>query len=196
MIKTSLSIIGIDGSPVRGNVTALLSEALESAADEARTLGIYDPKTEAVRLAELGMPFHNGSFTDTPDALAPVFEKMRRADAFIFATPVHWYNMSALTKCFIDWLTTLEANFELQGKAAGAIAFCDSDGGNQAVSNILTPLLHMGLAIPPYCAFYRNKFAPVHPDALWQLTDHRLVGLNVVRLALALRSNTRGWSLG
>ena len=98
---------------------------------------------------------------------------MSTADGFVFATPVHWFNMSALMKCFIDWLTSLEQDTcELEGKVAGALAHCDEDGGNQAVTSILSPLVHMGMLVPPYCGFFRNKYvaSQSEQDGRWLTT--------------------------
>jgi multimeric flavodoxin WrbA len=70
-------------------------------------------------LADIVKEFHDGSFTNIPSSLQSTFDSMRTADGFVFATPVHWFNMSALMKCFIDWLTSLEDTCELEGKVAG-----------------------------------------------------------------------------
>jgi multimeric flavodoxin WrbA len=108
-------------------------------------------------------------------------EKIKKAHA---ATPVYWFNTSAIMKAFVDWLTFLEMEqFALEGKVAGVIAHGDEDGGNQAAMAIIAPLLHMGVMIPPYCAFFRNRKMAQHSEGQWQLNDPRLVGRNVVRLA-------------
>ena len=190
-----MHILGIDGSPKRGIVSALLDEALHAAREEAVILGEEHIEVEALHLADLDLPHHDGSYDSTPPELALPFDWLRKADGIIFATPVHWFNVSELTKCFIDWLTTLEANFELEGKVAGVIAHCDSDGGNQAAMSLVGPLLHMGLMIPPCCAMYRNKCLADLTGHEWQGTDQRLVGQNVLRLARTIRTHQGGWSL-
>jgi multimeric flavodoxin WrbA len=124
---------------------------------------------------------------------------MRHSDGFIFATPVNWFNMSSPMKHFIDWITSLEEDAgrykTTGGKPAAIVAHCHSDGGNQAAMSLVGPLLHMGVMIPPFCAFYRNKYGSKGRGERWQLTDQVLVGQNVVRLTLANKHNAHGWRL-
>lgn len=187
-----MTIIGFNGAPTRdGSVGHLLDEALQAAAAE----GNGETTVTRIDLLDLRMPFHDGNFATTPTELLETFHAMRSADGFIFATPVNWYNVSSLMKCFIDWLTTLEDHFELEGKVAGVLAHCDSDGGNQAAMAIITPLLHMGVLIPPYCAFYRNKNVGERSENRWMMVDQALVGRNVVRLIRATKNKNISWKL-
>ena len=190
-----MKILGFNGAPAKtGTVAALLSESLEAAAEEIAELG-ETPNTALIHLVDIVKDFHDGSFTNIPSSLQSTFDSMRTADGFVFATPVHWFNMSALMKCFIDWLTSLEqGTHELEGKVAGVLAHCDEDGGNQAVTSIFSPLVHMGMLVPPYCGFFRNKHMASQSEAGWQVVDHWLVGKNVVRLAACVQFNKRGWN--
>ena len=191
-----MKIVGFNGDPAKtGAVATLLSESLQAAEEEIAELG-ETPDSAIIHLVDVVKEFHDGSFTNIPTSLESTFDSMSTADGFIFATPVHWFNMSALMKCFIDWLTSLEHDAcELEGKAVGVLAHCDEDGGNQAVTSILSPLLHMGMLVPPYCGFFRNKHTAPHSEAGWQVEDHRLVGKNIVRLVACVRLNKRGWKL-
>lgn len=190
-----MKILGFNGAPAKtGAVAALLSESLRAAAEEITELG-ETPSTAVIHLVDIVKEFHDGSFTNIPASLRSTFDSMSTADGFVFATPVHWFNMSALMKCFIDWLTSLQRDTcELEGKVAGVLAHCDEDGGNQAVTSILSPLVHMGMLVPPYSGFFKNKYMASHSEAGWQAVDHRLVGKNVVRLAACVRFNKRGWN--
>jgi multimeric flavodoxin WrbA len=191
-----MKIVGFNGDPAKtGAVATLLFESLQAAEEEIAALG-KTPNTAVIHLVDVVKEFHDGSFTNIPTSLQNTFDSMSTADGFLFATPVHWFNMSALMKCFIDWLTSLEQDTcELEGKVAGVLAHCDEDGGNQAATSILSPLLHMGMLVPPYCGFFRNKHMASHSEAGWQVDDHRLVGKNVVRLAACVQFNKRGWKL-
>jgi multimeric flavodoxin WrbA len=190
-----VKILGINGAPAKtGAVAALLSESLQAAAEEIAELG-ETPNTTVIHLVDVVKEFHDGSFTNIPTSLQSTFDNMTNADGFLFATPVHWFNMSALMKCFIDWLTSLEQDTcELEGKVAGVLAHCNEDGGNQAATSIISPLLHMGMLVPPYSGFFRNQYMALQSEAGWQAVDHRLVGKNVVRLAACARFNKRGWN--
>lgn len=190
-----MKILGFNGAPAKtGAVATLLSESLRAAAEEIAELG-ETPNTAVIHLVDIVKEFHDGTFTNVPTSLQSTFDSMSTAEGFLFATPVHWFNMSALMKCFIDWLTSLEQDTcELEGKVAGVLAHCDEDGGNQAVISILSPLVHMGMLVPPYCGFFKNKYMASQSEAGWQLIDHRLVGKNVVRLAACVQFNKRGWN--
>ena len=166
-----MKIVGFNGAPGKtGAVATLLTESLRAAEEEIAVLG-ETPNTAVIHLVDVVKEFHDGSFTNIPSSLQSTFESMRTADGFVFATPVHWFNMSALMKCFIDWLTSLERQDtrELEGKVAGVLAHCEEDGGNQAVTSILSPLVHMGMLVPPYCGFFRNKNMALQSEAGWQM---------------------------
>jgi len=177
-------VVGINGAhgPSR-TVRQLLDEAMKAAKTESNKLGI-PCKTEIVHLGPIVANFYDGFQTKPPQEISKCLRTIKNAEALIFATPIYWFSTSALTKAFVDWLTLLETkDFALEGKVAGVIAHGHEDGGNQAAMAIIAPLLHMGLMIPPYCAFFKNRYMARHSEGQWQLKDHRLVGKNVVRLA-------------
>jgi multimeric flavodoxin WrbA len=187
-----MKIIGFNGSPHRkGPVASLLNAALKSAESEVKALQ-RNSEVKRYDLVDVVRDFHDGSYDGEPATLKPVFSDMRDADGFLFATPAHWFNVSSLMKCFIDWMTSHE--FDFQGKVFGTIVHCEEDGGNQAAAAIVLPLLHMGLLIAPYSAFFKNRHGAEQSEAGWQLVDHRLVGKNVVRLAACIAHNQRGWA--
>lgn len=185
-----MRILGLNGaSEKNGTVAKLLDQSIDAAGAAMMTLGLR-PDTEQIHLCDCITDFYESDKNKPPASVARLHTKMRQADGFILASPVHWFNVSAIMKSFLDWLTPLEADgFALEGKVAGVIVHCHEDGANQAAMNLIAPLLHMGLLIPPYCAFFRNKYAAgKSEDTKWQTSDHRLVGRNVVRLAQRVRS--------
>jgi multimeric flavodoxin WrbA len=185
----TVTIIGLNGANETDKAVArLLKQSIAEANKTIKKAG-QTPDTEIIHLRDSVANVYHSKHEETPAPIQRLLTKMQRADGFIFATPVHWFNVSSIMKTFIDWLTVLEArNFSLEGKVAGVLVHCREDGGNQAAVNIIGPLLHMGLLIPPYCAFYKNKHAASHRESKWQNEDHRLVGRNVVRLAECVRS--------
>ena len=65
------------------------------------------------------------------DDFLPVAQKMFRADAIVFASPVYWYAMSGQMKIFFDRLTDLTDWFKPVGKRlAGRRMFAVSTGGD------------------------------------------------------------------
>ncbi len=198
-----MKILGFDGSTHKrgGSVTRLLHEALKAAADEAPHFG-ETVSSEIITLLDVceqpDVPFYDYKIPGQPDPVKAIFEKMRDADGFIFATPVNWYNVSSPMKFFIDWLTDLvdpEWQDVMEGKPAGIIAHCNDDGGNQAAMSMMAPLFHFGAAFGPYAPFYRNELAAEKSADRWQMTHQLLVGQNVVRMIACLRHNHRGWHL-
>lgn len=97
-------------------------------------------------------------------------EKILEADGVIFATPTHWFNVSALAKEFIDkvmWRFSGDP-WEIDGKPIAVMASCNEDGANQAIMNIVMPLNYCGFFLPPWCALIHNKSMPGHGEDGWQ----------------------------
>jgi multimeric flavodoxin WrbA len=185
-------LVGLNGDsgPSR-TVSRLLNESMKAARTECRYQSIFC-ESEIIDLPVVAN-FCDGLGKRPPREIFECLNIIRKADALIFATPVYWFGPSATMKAFLDWLTWLEAkNFALEGKVAGVIAHCREDGGNQATMALIGPLLHMGMMIPPYCAFFRNRHVASRSEGQWQLKEHRLVGRNVVRLANQIRS-VKSW---
>jgi multimeric flavodoxin WrbA len=182
-------LVGLDGEhgPSR-TVSQLLDESMEAAKEECKNLGIRG-KIEIIHLVPIVANFYDGVQKTPPKKISECLNIIRKAHALIFATPVYWFSTSSVMKAFVDWLTLLEIkDFALEGKVAGVIAHAHEDGGNEAAMAIVAPLLHMGVMIPPYCAFFKNRHTARRSEGQWQLKDHRLVGRNVVRLANRVRS--------
>jgi multimeric flavodoxin WrbA len=57
------------------------------------------------------------------DDMTPLYSKVEKADAIVFATPTYWFNISAQTKLFIDRLYSVEDEevYALTGKKIGII---------------------------------------------------------------------------
>jgi hypothetical protein len=52
--------------------------------------------------------------------------------------------------------------------------------------SMLSPVSHLGLIMPPFPAYFYNKFAE-ESEGDWQETDRVLTGLNVRRMCQILR---------
>lgn len=76
-----------------------------------------------------------------PDDMAPLLEKVRGADAMVFASPIYFFTVNAQMKAFLDRMYALfgEGKFDaLQGKrAALAFAYGDPDPLASGVANAL-----------------------------------------------------------
>jgi multimeric flavodoxin WrbA len=104
------------------------------------------------------------------DGIDRAFEEIKKADVIIFATPVLWFNVSALMKQLLERIPEAK-KFPMHGKTAYFFAVCDEDGGQQAINQMMGPLNHMGFCIPPHaCMFYNNNMAHRSEDR-WQIKD-------------------------
>ena len=97
-----MTVIGIAGSPRgKGNSTTLLRAALEGAESAGA-------KTSLVRLYPLkfggclGCDDCPDKGCRTNDALSPVLEELRAADAWILASPIYFYGLPAQAKALVD----------------------------------------------------------------------------------------------
>jgi multimeric flavodoxin WrbA len=114
------------------------------------------------------------------DGIEEAYLEIMKADVIVFATPVLWFNVSALMKALLERMPETP-HFPLEGKTAYFFAVCDEDGGQQAINQMMAPLNHMGFKIPPYaCMFYNTKMAR-KSEGEWQIRDVKALG-NKLRL--------------
>ncbi|MBM1155026.1 flavodoxin family protein [archaeon] len=190
-------VLGINGSPRKyGGVAALLEVALEAARREGAT-------TEMVHLVDYRIEPCIGCLSDEDTVCRPpcvIKDDMRKlyplieaADALIFATPVYWYGPSGLFKNFFDRLTVfenlilIEGRSRLEGKVAALIAVGNEAGVIATTAPLLTALVHMGLAVPPWGFTYFNEPRNPLSDPLTVL-DAANLGRCVVLLTKALKA--------
>ena len=90
-----------------GNTAALCREAIKGAAEKGM-------KARLVKLSELEILACRGCFkckdgacSSHRDDMNTLLAQMQQADAFIFATPVYFWNVSGLMKMFFDRLLPL-----------------------------------------------------------------------------------------
>jgi len=100
------------GSPRKRGNSALLAEKIASGAKKAGA------KIETVYLHGLKiLPCESCFYCQKPrskgcsieDDMQPLFRKMVEADAWVIASPVYWFNMSAQTKLWMDRTLALSA---------------------------------------------------------------------------------------
>ena len=176
-------VLGINGSDHKEGIgSRLLAEALLG----AESVGA---EVDFVHLCDTITTFPPADYQkEVPAELKPLIALMLKADAIVFATPVHWFNISTRVKALIDFMSPLEYPvFLFAGKVAGFIATCDEDGGQQAISLMAAAMNHYGFIIPPWAMLFHNNAAR-GSEGNWQQTDARLIGQNVVKLATATKA--------
>ena len=201
-------ILGINGAyKTDGIVATLLRESLNAAVAEGAIFG-KEVKTDTFHLGPLTETLHNGEF-DIPPWIEPIFERMRKADGFIFASPVQGYSVSAQMSNFLDYLYSLERQYfrpgeqidtshELDGKVYGLITHGRADSAMKAALDMVGPLTDAGLQLTSHGIFPQIEGAKDLEENEWMRTDHKLVGQNIVRTILRLSGeivDVNSWQL-
>lgn len=129
-----MKVIGICGSPRKGNCEMLLRTAL----DAAKSAGA---ETDLVLLREMHIGYCDGCATcetggeregecHVADDMQPIYTKLERADAILLASPNYYSNVSGLMKSFMDRMLVFYSRRKdkLRGKRGGLIAVGGENG--------------------------------------------------------------------
>lgn len=117
----------------------------------------------AKMLARLDAPIAHLS-----DGIEPAYQALLRSDPVVFATPVRWFNMTALMKEFIERIPESEEGFPCYGKTAYFFAACEEDGAQQAINLMMAAANHLGFRIPPLANYIYNYNMAERSDQKWQ----------------------------
>lgn len=186
--KPAITVCGINGSPQKtGLCSRLLKRVLDGSREygaRARLIHLIDHEDTLFRLSHIKTP---------PKRIRTLLDQIRaEADCLVLATPVHWFGMSTLMKCFIDHLSYLEYDkpgsnrFELEGKVVSFVATADEDGGLKTVLDMVGPLNHMGAIIPPYATYFHNRQMAKKSEGEW-MNDPEFVGRVTVQVAESIK---------
>jgi len=105
-------VLVILGSPRRkGNSSTLaarISRGAKSAGAEVETLFLQDLKISPCKGCDTCQK-HDSKGCAIKDDMQQIYPKLIRADAWVIASPVYWFTMSAQTKIFMDRCYALPA---------------------------------------------------------------------------------------
>ena len=111
-----MKVLGLSGSPRRGNTFILLSRFLEGASScgaEVRSINLaeldIDPCTHCDACLEDGECNIN-------DGMQALYREMKTADIIVLASPIHFMTVTAQTKLFIDRCQAIWARKYILGK--------------------------------------------------------------------------------
>ena len=130
-----MEIVAICGSPRRkGNTAALIEAALEGARDAGATTTRFDPAHLQIADCDadrMCLESAEASCIQNDD-MQQIYDALRRAEAWIFACPVYFWNVSAPLKRVIDRLYafyTEEGGWHLglEGKRRGGVIVVQAD---------------------------------------------------------------------
>ena len=135
-----MKVVGICGSPRRGNTEWMLRRLLEAAAQRGA-------ETELILLRKRRIKSCNGCLTcevggkarqgicSIQDDMQEIYPALLEADCLVLATPVYFEMLSGLLKNFID--RTCPVWPRLEGKLFAGIAVAE-EGVGQAIENLRT----------------------------------------------------------
>lgn len=163
-------ILGVSASP-RG-AKSRSHKMLEGVLAHARSFGA---RTETIMLYDKKMQPCEGCVSDDDrkcvfpciheDDTNEILRAIINADAFVFATPVHWAAPSAFLKIMMDKMTAIEENHyeiafrdgrePLLGKPSILLASQEGDGATMALSWLAGELREMGIWVLPWGQIFR-----------------------------------------
>ena len=124
-------VIVLLGSPRRKGNSALLAEQITKGAKSAKakveTIYLQGKKIAPCR-ACMTCKKANSKGCAIQDDMRELYPKLIKADAWVIASPVYWFNMSAQTKIFLDRTYGLTA-YEKGPRIGKRIAIAMSYGG-------------------------------------------------------------------
>ena len=143
--KSQQHVVALLGSPrKKGNSTVLAKQII-------RGVESVGAKVETVYLNGLNIKPCQGCYAckkkNSPgcavdDDMQSLYPKLKESDAWIIASPVYWFSMSAQTKIFMDrcfalWNEDQELNPLYKKRIAIAMSYGDSDPFNSGCVNAL-----------------------------------------------------------
>jgi len=136
-------VLIILGSPRKnGNSSTLaarISRGAKSAGAEVETLFLQDLKISPCRACYTCQK-HDSKGCAIKDDMQKIYPKLIRADAWVIASPVYWFTMSAQTKIFMDRCYALSAytkNPFMGKRIAIAMSYGDVDPVKSGCVNAL-----------------------------------------------------------
>ena len=128
-----MKILGICGSPRKGNCEFLLREALGTAKKAGADVELVLLREKRIGYcdgcAECEEGGKNEGECHIEDDMQPIYKKLEVADGIVLASPNYYSNVSGLMKSFIDRLLVFYSprKEKLRGKHGGVIAVGGSD---------------------------------------------------------------------
>lgn len=135
-----MKIIGISGSPRRGNTEWMISTLLDAAAQYGAETDLLLLRKMDVRMCRGCLACEQGGrerhgICVIKDDMTAVYPKLIAADAIVLATPAYFEMLSGLLKNFLDRTNPIWPH--LEGKKIAGLAVAEEDTG-QAIRNLQT----------------------------------------------------------
>jgi len=123
-----MKIVGICGSPRKGNTEFLLKEALKATEEKGA-------ETELILLREKKIEHCDGCLEcdetgkcHKKDDMQEIYRKLEKSKAILFASPCYYENVTGIFKDFIDRMNPYYTSKKLKGKKVGIIGVGGGSG--------------------------------------------------------------------
>ena len=116
--------------------------------------------SETIRLSDKNIPVGLKMKMSDDDEWPGIAEKIKKADAIIFATPIWWGGRSSLIQKVIERMDAFDEESSSTGrsallnKVAGVVITGSEDGAQSVLASILEFLTFMNFTVPPQCCTY------------------------------------------
>jgi multimeric flavodoxin WrbA len=137
-MREKMKIVGICGSPRRGNTEWMLSQAMQEAAQAGAGVETLLLRKMDIRMCLGCMACEEGGLQrlgicKVKDDMLVVYPKLLEADAIVLATPVYFDMLSGLLKNFLDRTCAIWPR--LEGKRMAGLAVAE-EGIGQTIKNL------------------------------------------------------------
>lgn len=135
-----MKVVGISGSPQKGNTELMLSKLLETVSQNGAEAELLLLRKSDVRICRGCLACEEGGrdrkgICKINDDMTEIYPKLLEADAIVLATPGYFEMLSGLLKNFLD--RTCPIWPRLEGKRIAGLAVAEENIG-QAIQNLKT----------------------------------------------------------
>jgi multimeric flavodoxin WrbA len=188
-----MNILGIVGSPrLNGNTEILMNETLNAASKAGWETDTFLMSEKQVAPCDAcGACFQVGSCV-VQDDMQELYEKLDRADAVVFGSPVYFGTVSAQMKAVMDRMFALLQRRSLKGKIAGVLVVTRRVGATQARSLLNSFCIVQGMIVAGGAIGYGREIGDVLTGVgggigMSAIDEARMLGAGIVELAQRLQ---------
>ena len=133
-----MKMLGISCSPrAKGNTVALLSKVFEGARQEGAETELYGAAGKNIEACRGCRTCGETGECVIKDDMQPLYEKLAKADAIVFGSPIYFYSMTAQAKAIIDRTIAMNRpERSLANKIGGVVVVAGSLGLSEALKDI------------------------------------------------------------
>lgn len=138
-----MKVLGISGSPRKGNTELLVREALKAAEKAGAITQLVLLKNLEIKHCDGCLRCDEDGTCRTNDEMQELYKRMETADAIIIGSPTYYENVPGLLKDFIDRSNPFYTNKKLKGKLGGIIVVGEETTGGavRAIKSLFSEIV-------------------------------------------------------